>query len=315
MSYRTSISAALVSLMLATGSVAAGEPWIVEHDGLNRTVWVMDGRSDNAVPAPLVLALHGYRKPEDAQFLRETPAELSWPRLEALAGEHGFVAIFPAAYRGRWSLAPGLTNDKHDDGTPIDDVGFLLHLVSTLVHDGIADPTRLYLTGISDGAIMTHRLICRSDAPFAAAAALIGTAHEDHISDCRPPFVPALMQLHGDQDPVLPYDGWIFKIGREVSVPEVMDHWRRLHGCTAQKGEYLDDVDPDDGSTVLRMEWTGCTRDPNVLLFKIKGGGHSVPAMDVPQRSDPKRRINRDIDTMAEVWRFVSQARRPIAPR
>ena len=311
MSCWTSIAAVLVSIAALANVAVAGEARIFQHDGLDRVVWVADGRTDTAAPAPMVLALHGYRKPEQAQELRATPDKLGWPRLEALAEDNGFVAVFPAAYRGQWSLVPDLNNNKHDDGTPIDDVGFLLSLVAAMVHDGTADPTRLYLTGISDGAIMTYRLICRSDAPFAAAAALIGTAHEDHISDCRPPFTPAVMHVHGDQDQVLPYEGWIFKIGREVSVAEVMDHWRRLHGCTGQKGQRLDDIDPDDGSTILRLEWTGCDREPNVLLFKVKGGGHSVPAIDVPQRDDPKRRINRDLDTLAEVWKFVSQAHRP----
>ena len=176
-----------------------------------------------------------------------------------------------------------------------------------------ADPGRLYITGISDGAIMTHRMICREDTPFAAAAALIGTAHEDHIANCTPSPPPAVMQVHGDNDQVLPYEGWIFRTGREVSVAEVMDHWRRQHGCTGQKGERLEDIDPDDGSTVLRLDWTGCTTEPNVRLFKVKGGGHSVPALDAVQPDDPKRRINRDLDTMAEVWRFFSAAQRPAA--
>lgn len=283
----------------------------VSHDGLERSVWIYDGRDDQTRPAPLVLALHGYREPEQAVALRSSPERLGWSRLEALANEENFIAVFPAAYRGQWSLVPGLSNAKRDDGEPIDDVGFLLGLVTSMQRDGVADPARLYVTGISDGAIMTHRLICLSDTPFAAAAALIGTAHEDHIADCTPSPPPAVMQVHGDNDHVLPYEGWIYETGREVSVAEVMDHWRRLHGCTGQDGEYLDDIDPDDGSTVLRLDWTGCTDVPNVRLFKIKGGGHRVPALDAPSTEDPKRKINRDLDTMAEVWRFVSGASKP----
>ncbi|MDF1794641.1 MAG: PHB depolymerase family esterase [Thalassobaculaceae bacterium] len=297
--------------LLCNGSAGAADREIrVNQDGLERLAWLVDGRLDTASPAPLIVALHGYRKPEEALTLRAEPARLGWDRLAALARENGFIVVFPAAYRGKWSLVPGLENAKQEDGSPIDDVGFLLSLVAAFVADNLADPERLYLTGISDGAIMTHRLICRNDSPFAAAAALIGTAHEDHIGDCDPSYSPAVMQVHGDNDSVLPYEGWIFRSGREVSVAEVMDHWRRRHGCTGQKGERLEDIDPDDGSTVLKLEWTGCARDPNVLLFKVKGGGHSVPALDAPVRDDPKRKINRDLDTMAEVWRFVSQVKR-----
>lgn len=280
------------------------------HGDLQRVAWLVDGRSDTKSPAPLIMAIHGYRKPEEAQALRRDPKGLAWDRLVPLARDHGFVAIFPAAYRGQWSLVPGLRSATREDGNPIDDVGFLFGLVADLVANGTADPRRLYVTGISDGAIMTHRLICMDEAPFAAAAALIGTAHESHIGDYDPPYSPAVMQVHGDNDQVLPYDGWIFRIGREVSVAEVMDHWRRRHGCTGQKGERLDDIDPNDGSTVLKLEWTGCSRDPNVVLYKIKGGGHDIPALDAPVSDDPKRMVNRDLDTMAEVWRFLSRVQR-----
>ncbi|MEO1194172.1 MAG: hypothetical protein AAFY02_20635 [Pseudomonadota bacterium] len=297
-------------LFAGPGVADEGTPRSVPHEGLERVFWTVDGRSEKDEAAPLVLALHGFRKPEEAEDLRQQPQDLGWSRLEDLARAEGFVAVFPAAYRGRWSLVPGMKNATHEDGRPIDDVGFLLHLVRQMVDAGAADPQRLYITGISDGAIMTHRLICLSDTPFAAAATLIGTAHEDHIGDCEPDPPPALMQVHGDNDHILPYDGWIFRIGREVSVPEVMDHWRRLHGCTGQGGERLDDIDPDDGSTVVRLDWTGCAGEPNVKLYKIKGGGHRVPALDAEQSEDPKWRVNRDLDTLGEAWRFFSAARR-----
>jgi len=127
---------------------------------------------------------------------------------------------------------PGLDNSQRNDGSEIDDVAFLLDVIADYVANGDADPRRIYVTGISDGAIMVHRLICLTDTPFAVAAALIGAAHEDHISNCEPDQPPAVMQVHGDNDRVLHYEGWIFSIGREVSVAEVMDHWRRLYGCT-----------------------------------------------------------------------------------
>ena len=309
--HRTPLPLVALLILFAFNPVHAEDREIQKnYEGLARIAWMVDGRPGGGSPAPLIMALHGYRKPEQAQALRAEPKMLAWDRLVPLIREHGVVAVFPAAYRGQWSLVPGLKNAEREDGSPIDDVGFLFGLVSELVESGIADPQRLYISGISDGAIMTHRLICRSDSPFAAGAALIGTAHENHIGDCAPPYTPAVMQVHGDNDSVLPYEGWIFRTGREVSVAEVMDHWRRRHGCSGQKGEPLDDIDPDDGSTVLKLEWTGCVREPNVLLFKIKGGGHSVPALDAPIGDDPKRKVNRDLDTMAELWRFVSQVRR-----
>ncbi len=306
--------ALLVAMLLlgspTTAAWGAGEALWTEHEGLDRIAWLVDARPDPREPAPLILALHGYRQPEEAEALRQSPQDLAWTRLEAATRDAGAVLLFPAAYRGQWSLVPGLKNAADAEGQPIDDEAFLLDLIAAQVAAGRADPSRLYIMGISDGAIMTHRLICLADTPFAGGVALIGTAHEDHIADCAPNPAPVLMQVHGDNDHVLPYDGWIFRNGREVSVPEVMDHWRRLHGCSGQGGERLPDIDPDDGSTVLRLDWTGCAQDPNVRLFKIKGGGHRVPALDAEQSEEPKWRVNRDLDTMAEAWRFLSAATR-----
>ncbi|WP_306113252.1 MULTISPECIES: PHB depolymerase family esterase [unclassified Roseovarius] len=311
MRHTGTISALLWGLLLALTGQAAGERTLRPvHDGVERLIWMVDGRTDKDKPAPLVLALHGYRNAERALKQRETPERLGWKRLEDLARQDGFIVLFPHAYLGQWNLFDGLENTTGPDGQTIDDQSFLLDLVAELVADGMADPARLHITGISDGAIMTYRLICLQDTPFAAAAPLIGTPSQAYLTDCAPTPPPALLHLHGTHDKVLPYEGWIFPNGREVSVPEVMDHWRRLHGCTGQTGRLLDDIDPDDGSTVGVMVWTGCNGQDPVIRYKVIDGGHSVPALDARQREDPDRRINRDIDTLGVVWQFFSRRSR-----
>ncbi len=295
--------ASLVFGIAVCGSAVVADPRIFSHDGLDRIVWVGDGRIDTSAPAPLVIALHGYRNPSEADALRKDPSRLAWPDLHALGVRHGFVALYPAAYRGQWSLFDGLSHAQQDDGTPIDDEGFLLSLVDQFVADGIADPSAIYLTGISDGAIMTYRMICLPRTPFAAAAPLIGTAFAAHLENCAPGLPPALMHVHGTDDRVLPYDGWIFASGREVSVPEVTEHFRTLHGCIGQERQMLENLDPNDGSRVEEMTWTGCTRDGAVLSYKVIGGGHDVPDIDAVQ-PDEGQKTNRDLDTMSVMWTF-----------
>ncbi|MEL7254614.1 MAG: hypothetical protein AAGL23_10605 [Pseudomonadota bacterium] len=284
------------------GSLAA-EPLVIRHDGLDRVAWLDDARADRSAPAPLVIALHGYRRPSEAAALRDDPARLAWPGLANLGAQHGFVTLYPAAYRGQWSLFDGLSNAQKDGGAPIDDEGFLLSLVADFVANGTVDSSALYITGISDGAIMTYRMICLAQTPFAAAAPLIGTAFAAHLEDCTPKVPPALMHVHGTDDRVLPYDGWIFDSGREVSVPEVTEHFRNLHGCTGQERQMLENLDPDDGSRVEEMTWTGCAHSGAVVRYKVIGGGHDVPRPNaVPPIDDQK--INRDLNTMSVMWAF-----------
>ncbi len=303
-------------LISSTTGTAIAEERVLRpvHDGVERLIWMVDGRVDGNKPAPLVVALHGFRNAERARKQRETPERLDWRRLEELARQDGFIVLFPHAYLGQWNLFDGLDNTTGPDGQAIDDQSFLLNLVALFVADGRADPRRIYLTGISDGAIMTYRLICLKDTPFAAAATLIGTPSQAYLTDCAPSPPPSLLHLHGTHDKVLPYEGWIFPNGREVSVPEVMEHWRRLHGCTGQTGRLLDDIDPDDGSIVAEMIWTGCNSPEPVKRYKVINGGHSIPALDARQRSDPDRRINRDIDTLGMVWQFFSTRQRLSQP-
>lgn len=282
---------------------ADAEALRLQQDGVERIIWVDDGRADKTMQAPLVLAIHGYHHPEAAAARYETPADLAWPDLAALTAQHGFVTLYPGSYRGQWALFDGLSNTETPDGAFVDDEAFLLGLVDRFVANGIADPDRIYITGISDGAIMTYRMICLPETPFAAAAPLIGTAFADHLDDCTPKTPPALMHVHGTDDAVLPYDGWLFASGREVSVPEVMDHWRTLHGCTSQEGQMLENLDPDDGSRVGEMTWTNCTRDGTVRRYKVIGGGHDVPDIDAAPREDG-RLINRDLDTLPVMWAF-----------
>ncbi len=306
--------AAFLSVLALPVSAEDGQLLRVTQDGVERVVWMVDARADTSQPAALVLAIHGYRNPQDAAAMQAEPASLAWPTLREEARTHGFVALFPAAYQGQWALFDGLPKTTAPDGRAIDDEAFLLALVQSAISDGIADPTRIYVTGISDGAIMTYRLICLSDTPFAAAAPLIGSAYEGHIKDCTPKTPPALMHVHGTADKVLPYDGWLFPKGREVSVPEVMEHWRLLHGCTGQARQVLEDIMPEDGSTVEEMTWTGCARENTVKRYKVVNGGHAVPnARRVPSEDDP-RVFNRDLDTYAVMWRFFAANPRGAAP-
>ena len=140
----------------------------------------------------------------------------------------------------------------------MDDVGFIARMIARLVDEGLADAERVYLTGFSDGAIMSYKLLCTAEAPFAAAAPAAGTMYQKHRDTCAATVPIPLLAIAGTNDRSLPYDGWLFPTGRGLSVPETMEHFRLLHGCTGQKTDLLYDRDAKDGSRVLEVVWTGC---------------------------------------------------------
>ena len=304
----STIRAALIVLVILFQTSAAADVRTFRWQGVERLYRLHNAEVGAETAAPLVVYLHGYRKRAEAIEGRNTLDRISWSRLEATATSEGFVVASPAAHWGKWNLLDGLRNTTLGDGTRLDDVGFVFALIDALVADGIADPARIYLTGISDGAIMSYRLLCTPESPFIAAVALIGTMTEIHRDACLDARPTPIMVIAGTLDRTLPYDGRIFRTGRQLSVPETMEYWRRLHGCTGQKSEALDDVDTEDGSQVRLVHWTGCATEGAVKLLRIEGGGHRVPRLAPTAGNAGERKDGRnyDIDGAEEAWRFVS---------
>ena len=297
---------------------AAGEARTLEHQGLARHYYVHNAEAAATAPAPLVVRLHGYRGPEQAVAEREDLSVIAWPALDRVAGREGFVVAYPHAWLGQWSQFEGVENAALEDGRTVDDVGFVARTIERLVDEGLADPGRVYLTGFSDGAIMSYRLLCTAEAPFAAAAPVAGTMYQKHRDTCAAAVPIPLLAIAGTDDRSLPYDGWLFSTGRELSIPETMEHFRLLHGCTGQKSDLLYDRDSEDKSRVLEVVWTGCAVENAVKLLRVEGGGHNAPSFEpLPEKWRAWAGVrNRDIETAEEIWSFFRRfERRPNAVR
>ena len=300
------------SEMFDAAPLPAGEARTLTHQGVERHFYLRNVEAAAAGPAPLVVSLHGYRSVERALAERKDLSGIAWDALDRVADREGFVTAYPHAWLGRWSMFEGLEDTRLEDGRTVDDAGFIAVLLSHLVDVGLADAERVYLTGFSDGAIMTYRLLCTAGMPFAAAAPGGGSMHEPHRDTCAAEGPVPIMVIAGTHDAILPYDGWLFETGREISIPETMEHFRLLNGCTGQKGRLLEDRHMWDDSRVLEMYWTGCAVENTVKLLKVKGGGHNWPSYD--SLPDEWRRWagthNRDIESAEEIWKFVSRFRK-----
>ena len=74
-----------------------------------------------------------------------------------------------------------------------------------LVDRGLATPDRLYWTGISNGAMMTMRLMLQAPDRVSGAATVAGSLPAPFDGGPAEP-VPVLVQ-HGTADPLVPYGG------------------------------------------------------------------------------------------------------------
>jgi polyhydroxybutyrate depolymerase len=274
-------------LPLADASPAgAQEDVTLMHQGLERH-FVLHAPIGTAMPGPrpLVVVLHGSGQPP--QELRD------WLPMDPVADREGFVVAYPDASDGRWNY--GERPDEKND-----DLGFVDALLERLVVDGIADPARIYVAGISRGALMTWTLLCRRPGRFAGAAALSSGLPEAHLASCTPSRLIPILAIAGTADDVQPYDGWADPppAARLLSIPETMEFWRRLHLCTGQTMQPMPHRADGDATITQRIGWTACTRGGPVALFRVVGGEHEPPAWSRGQ----------DIDAAEEVWRFFGEA-------
>ena len=93
---------------------------------------------------PVLLALHGGKARES----------MTNPRRGIIPGaeKYGYIAVFPYGINDGWEV--GFTGERSVTGT---DLAFLSQLIAFVVERFQADPTRVYMTGFSIGAMMTFR--------------------------------------------------------------------------------------------------------------------------------------------------------------
>jgi polyhydroxybutyrate depolymerase len=263
--------------------------------------------------APLLFAIHGSGM--DAASMRDL---IGW-RFASLADQEGFVVVYPEGFEREWNgcRAPGVTEA---DRRNLDDVGFVLALIDRFAIELRIDPRRVYAAGFSNGGSMAYRLATDAPERFAAVAAVVAQVPEPENSKCRQPSgqIPVLI-MNGTSDPIVPWEGGIASLfgisarGRVMSTARSAEHWRRVNDISAgPEVTQLPDVDPEDGSRVVRSRWMGANTE--VVLYAIHGGGHSIPGgPELGARWLTARFVgytNRDIRGADHIWNFLKRHRR-----
>lgn len=165
------------------------------------------------VRPPVVIVLGGVNQPGRAI------AKLSG--YSALADRRRFLVAYPTARGARpaWDFA----------STPDDaDVDYLRKVIGVLGGPGVCgDPTRVVVTGMSNGGGMTARMAC-SAADLLAAAAPVSGGYST-LPDCTPARPLSILEIHGASDPIVPYNGK--GPAHAGAVQAYVDGWRRRDGC------------------------------------------------------------------------------------
>lgn len=256
----------------------------------------------NPVRVPVVIALHGA-----AQTSAEFEVDLG---LNRIAERERFVVAYPAGLNQVWDDDRPALIRLEFAFRPGNDVAFLRGLTRALIEEGIADPNRIYLAGLSMGGFMTARMSCEHAELFTAIAIIAATVPERYRQTCRPlRAMPALI-MHGTLDPISSWFGMPLPGSPLMSALDAARFYAELAGCM----NFNDSGVPtrETGSpTVTVRQWSLCRDSAGVELYQIKGGGHMPPSHQ-PGRGQTFVSIflgerSHAIDAAEEIWRFFRQ--------
>jgi hypothetical protein len=146
------------------------------------------------------------------------------------------------------------------------------------------DPKKVYFVGYSNGRQLAMTLATLSPSP-AASMAIFGAdlPTPDNSTCSQDSRTPPIMIVAGTDDPISPYNGGGVSIfgfqnkGTVVSAPATAEAFARPNGIdTPPSEEMLPHRDPRDPTSVQRLTWRKDS-EPYVVLYSVRGGGHTVP--------------------------------------
>lgn len=201
-------------------------------------------------PLPLVVALHGIIEGPEVHSLHTGLGEFGV--------EHGFVTVFP---RGRGE--PISWDASAAEGNP--DLDFVDEVVANVAARRCIDESRVYATGLSNGAMLASTLACVRTDRFAAIAPVAGVLAP---AECDPSRPLPLLTTHGTEDPVLAFH----ELGGNGVIGQV-DAWAQRNGCDPEPTE------APAGESVVHRTYD-CPPDAAVELYVVEGGGHTWPGSE-----------------------------------
>lgn len=278
------------------------------HEGLSRTFNIYVPSSfDKSVQLALVIALHG-RGVDGKGMIAITRGGF-----DRLAEKDGFLVVYPDGIELNWN--DGRKDEEADDRAHrenIDDVGFITAIIDFMVRDYNADPRRVYVTGISNGAIMAYRLACELSQKVVAIAPVDGNIPLLFIPECSPSRHVPVLAINNVDDPVVPFEGGEIygrhgtkMLGRVLSVDQSIAYWVEKNGCSPLPVVTEEpDRDPSDGTRVTRKVYLNENDGTEVILYAVEGGGHTWPGGLQYLPSKFIGRTSRDIDANEVIWSF-----------
>jgi polyhydroxybutyrate depolymerase len=257
-------------------------------------------------PLPLLLNFHGAAS--------NAAGQQRFSRLNDLADRAGFLVVYPDG-TGRfkrfltWNAGTCCGSAMLQR---VDDVGFTVAVLDDCARRMAVDRRRVYATGMSNGAMMAHRLAAEVPERIAAIAPVAGGMVYQRF---RPGLTVPVLQIHSVDDPRALYHGGLGPAfpGTDdrvlhPDVEEMMRRWADHDGCTAAP-RVVATLHSPDGQTSTHLVWSSCRDGAEVALWRLTGAGHVWPGVPAHR----PRLLGTDttiLDADQAIWDFVSRFHR-----
>lgn len=256
-------------------SVAPGNyDFTISYGGLNRVYRVhIPTGYDSAKQYPVLFQFHG--------GTGTIASAESSTGFDALSDQKGFLMVYEQGTTGTLALsswnAGNCCGQAQDRSKNVDDVGFTRQVVAAVKSRYSVNASRVYMAGISNGAMLVNRLACEATDLFSGAAAVAGTIQ---VATCTPSRPIPFLSVHGTADTQVPYyggNGGTYSSNSTFMAEELATaNWASRNGCGATSSTTRIPPVVDDGfTTVDQITFPGCSA--STVLYRVNGGGHTWP--------------------------------------
>ncbi|MBB1520123.1 extracellular catalytic domain type 1 short-chain-length polyhydroxyalkanoate depolymerase [Aquipseudomonas guryensis] len=258
----------LLAPLLAKAASDEGQLLEMQVNGTTRS-YKLYVPSNAPGPLPLMIVMHGGLGNAD-----ETERTTGMNRV---ASSNQFMVAYPNGTgtrlmkkRRTWNAGKCCGQAAEQN---VDDVQFIHGMLADIAKHHPLDRSRVYATGISNGAMMAYRLACEIPQDIAAIIPVSGTLA---LNNCSGAKSVAVLHIHGAKDSNVPYAGGMGENAiagvAHRSVPETLQIMAKAHNCTGSSEQNL-----PDGSQLT--SWN-CPSQTPVQLRLIPNGEHVWPGGD-----------------------------------
>lgn len=233
---------------------------------------------------PVVVAIHDAGNTIDGM--------VQATQLQRAAVQHGFAVAFPAAAEEAERTWNAGFCCGAGPSVGLDDMAFLDAIVDEVAAEERVDADRVYLAGVSNGAVMAYRYACERAERVAGVGSVAGTMDPEA---CQPSEPVSVLEIHGTADDVVPFDGgempdFVQATQPAISAEALVRHWAEAGSCSEEPATATDEP-------VTRTTWEQCDAGASVELIAIEGAGHTWYASEFGP-------VDGAVDATAELVRF-----------